>query len=218
MPTFEEILALRTRLAAELGRPIGVYPETKHPTYFDSIGKSLEEPLVATLKRHGMNSANAKVFIQSFEINNLRELNTKTPVRLVQLVNDTLGPYDQFAAGTPITYAEMVTPAGLAKIAGYADGLGANKWLVIPKDAAGNALPPTTVVRDAHRAGLRVHVWTLRDENQFMAKNWWRGSDPNAKGDSFAEARAFLDAGVDGLFTDYTDTIVEARNDWLATR
>ena len=120
------------------------------------------------------------------------------------------------ASGDPTTYRDMVTPQGLREIASYADGIGANKFLVIPRDpATGAAGEPTEVVEDAHAAGLIVHVWTMRDENQFMARDFWRGDDPNAKGDAVAEIQAFLDQGVDGFFTDYVDTGVFARDSWL---
>nr|WP_281280985.1 glycerophosphodiester phosphodiesterase family protein [Nocardioides guangzhouensis] len=103
-------------------------------------------------------------------------------------------------------------------MATYADGVGAHKDLVLPRNAAGATTEPSSVVRDAHAAGLVVHVWTVRDENQFMATNFRRGTDPNAKGDSFAESRAFLDAGVDGIFSDQPDTLFQAREEWLVNR
>jgi glycerophosphoryl diester phosphodiesterase len=128
-------------------------------------------------------------------------------------------PYDRLAAGDPTTYADLVTPAGLSEIAGYADGVGANKNLVLPRDPASGATgAPSALVDDAHARGLVVHVWTLRDENQFMATNFRIGTDPNAKGDGYAEAMAFLDAGVDGIFADHPDTTLAARNDWLLER
>jgi glycerophosphoryl diester phosphodiesterase len=216
VPTFDEVLELVRTESRRRGRTIGVYPETKHPTYFDGIGLSLEEPLVEALQKHGLDRRNAPVFVQSFETANLRDLNEMTNVPLVQLVDASGGPYDMVASGTPTTYRQMVTPQGLQEIAAYADGLGANKFLVIPRDpVTGAAGEPTAVVDDSHAAGLTVHVWTMRDENQFMAKDFWRGDDPNAKGDAAAEIHAFLDEGVDGFFTDYPDTGVDARDAWL---
>jgi glycerophosphoryl diester phosphodiesterase len=216
VPTFEEVLELARTESKRRGRTIGVYPETKHPSYFDSIGLSLEEPLVRALKRHGLDRRTAPVFVQSFETANLRDLDEMTKAPLVQLADASGAPYDKVTAGDPTTYREMVTPQGLREIAGYADGLGANKFLIIPRDpATGAAGQPTDVVQDAHAAGLIVHVWTMRDENQFMAKNFWRGEDPNAKGDARAEIQAFLDEGVDGFFTDFPDTGADARNTWL---
>jgi glycerophosphoryl diester phosphodiesterase len=136
----------------------------------------------------------------------------------VQLVDRSGAPYDLVAAGDSRTYADLVTPAGLKDVAGYADALGANKDVVLPRDSAGYLTEPSPVVDDAHDAGLDVHVWTMRDENQFMARDFWIGTDPNAKGDAFAEYVAFFEAGVDGVFSDHTDTAVDAREAWMADR
>ena len=216
VPTFDEVLDLVARESRRRGEVVGVYPETKHPTYFDSVGLSLEEPLVEALQRHHLNRPNARVYIQSFETGNLRELADTVRVPLVQLVDATGAPYDLQAAGDPRTYADLVTREGLREIATYADSVGANKDIVLPRDAEGYLTPPSSVVDDAHDAGLDVHVWTMRDENRFMARDFWIGSDPNAKGDAFAEYAAFFDAGVDGVFSDYSDTAVAAREAWLA--
>ena len=193
IPTLDEVIKLARR------EGVGIYPETKHPTYFDSIGLSLEEPLVAALEKRKWADADDPVIIQSFETTNLRDLDTMIEVPLAQLVDAAGGPFD--LPGT--TYASMVTAAGLQEIATYADGLGANKFLVLPRGAT----TPTSVVPDAHGAGLVVHVWTLRRENQFMDARFQVGTDPNAPGDLAAEARAFLDAGVDGIFSDNPDLV-----------
>jgi len=156
IPTFQEVLDLRERLQRELGRTIGVYPETKHPTYHDAIGLSLEEPLAAVLERNGLNTPRAPVFVQSFEVSNLRELNGVLKTPLVQLFGSTGQPADLAAAGDPRTYDDLSTPAGLAEIAGYADGIGPNKERVIPV-VDGSLGTPTPLVADAHAAGLVVH-------------------------------------------------------------
>jgi glycerophosphoryl diester phosphodiesterase len=135
-------------------------------------------------------------------------------VPLVQLADSDGGPADR--QGT--TYDDMLTPDGMRDIAGYADGVGVNKDLVLPRDSSGSTGEPSALVDDAHAAGLLVHVWTIRDENRFMATNFRRGTDPNAKGDVRAEIFAFLDAGVDGLFADYPDSAVDARDSWLESR
>lgn len=147
------------------------------------------------------------MIIQSFETGNLRELDTMIDVTLAQLADASGGPAD--LPGT--TYASMLTPEGLAEIATYADGIGANKFEVIPREA----LAPTSVVDDAHAAGLTVHEWTMRRENQFMDARFKEGTDPNAPGDLAAEVRAFLDAGVDGIFSDHPDVAVRALASWL---
>jgi glycerophosphoryl diester phosphodiesterase len=186
---------------------VGIYPETKHPTYFDSIGLSLEEPLVAALEKRKWDDADDPVIIQSFETANLRDLDAMIDVPLAQLVDAGGKPYDFTAAGDPRTYTDLLTPTGLAWIATYADGVGVNKDRVLPR-TGGATTVPSPVVADAHAAGLIVHVWTLRRENQFMATNFRIGTDPNAPGDLAAEARAFLDAGVDGIFSDNPDLVV----------
>ncbi len=214
VPTLDEVLDLVQREQRRTHRRIGVYPETKHPTYFTSIGLSLERPLLAALHRHRMDRPGSRVFLQSFETGNLRRLDRMTRLPIIQLVDSSGAPYDLKAAGDPRTYRDLVTPSGLRAISRYADGVGPNKDLVIPRDAAGDATAPSHLVRDAHRSGLVVHVFTLRRENQFMARDFRIGTDPNTVGDLAAEVRAFLDAGVDGLFSDNPDVAVSARNDW----
>jgi glycerophosphoryl diester phosphodiesterase len=211
VPTFEQVLDLVRQESRRLGRRIGVYPETKHPTYFDSIDLSLEEPLVRALRRHHLDRRNAKVYVQSFETANLRELADEVRVPLVQLINSTGAPYDFVEAGDPRTYADLVTPEGLEWVASYADGIGTNKDVLIPRDADGYLTEPTEVVDDAHAAGLIVHAWTFRDENQFLPRDFWIGDDPNAKGDIFGEYEVFFELGLDGVFTDHPDTAVQAR-------
>jgi glycerophosphoryl diester phosphodiesterase len=211
IPTFQEVIDLAKRAG------VGIYPETKHPTYFDSIGLSLEEPLLATLRANGLDSRKAKVFIQSFETSNLKELHGKTHVPLVQLIDEVGAPYDLVAAGDPRTYADLVTPAGLAEIATYADGIGPSKNLIVPRDAAGNLLDPTSLVRDAHRVGLVVHPWTFRRENNFLPLDFRQGNPASpefirAAGDLPAELRLFFRLGVDGVFSDNPDTAVATRH------
>jgi glycerophosphoryl diester phosphodiesterase len=208
VPTFDEILDLVAAESNARGRSIGVYPETKHPSYFRSIGLPLEDRLLTALARHGLSGRDAPVFIQSFEVGNLRELRKKTAIRLVQLMAAEGGPAD--LPGT--TYAAMATPAGLTEIATYADAIGAEKTMVIPRDAAGRSTAPTTLVADAHRAGLLVHVWTLRPENAFLPRELQNGTAPAARGDIIGEIRAFTAAGVDGFFTDSpADGVAAAR-------
>lgn len=216
IPTFEEVLELVARESRRRGEVVGVYPETKHPTYFREIGLALEEPLVRALRAHHLDRPNAEVFIQSFETGNLRDLARVVRVPLVQLVDAAGAPYDLAATGDARTYADLVTPAGLREIATYADAVGANKDLVLPRDDAGETTTPSDLVDDAHDAGLDVHVWTMRDENRFMARNYWNGTDPDAKGDAFAEYADMYAAGVDGVFSDHPDTAVAAREELAA--
>jgi glycerophosphoryl diester phosphodiesterase len=211
VPTLQEVIDLARAESRSRGRTIGIYPETKHPTYFRSIGLALEEPLVRVLKRNGLTSRRDPVFIQSFETANLRALAGMTDVRLVQLLDATGRPYDFTVAGDGRTYADLTTPENLKWISTYADGIGANKNLIVPRDAAGRLLAPTAVIRDAHRAGLLVHAWTFRAENQFLPVDFRIGADPNARGDITAEYELFFGLGLDGAFSDQPDTAVAAR-------
>ena len=202
VPTFDQVLDLAQRRRTCDGDPVGVYPETKHPTYFDRAGLSLEEPMLAELAAHGLARARKRVFIQSFETTNLRELDRVTRLPLVQLTGCSGAPYDLVVAGDDRTYADLVTRKGLRGISRYADGLGPCKDTVIPRDRAGRLLRPTKVVRNAHRYDLVVHPYTFRRENQFLPLQFRSSDDPNAPGDLVGEIRAFLRAGIDGFFTD----------------
>ena len=212
IPTLQEVLALARSESRRLGRTIGVYPETKHPSYFQGIGLPLEEPLVRVLHAAGHRHKSDPVFIQSFEVANLKKLNRMTRLPLVQLLSDTGGPWDFVVAGDPRKYADLATPAGLQEIARYADGVGVNKNLVVPRDATGKLLAPTTLVRDAHRKGLVVHAWTFRAENSFLPLDFRVGTAPAARGDLQDELALFYGLGLDGVFTDQPDVAVAARS------
>ena len=207
VPTFQEVLDLRARLSRKLRRPVGVYPEIKHPTYFRSIGLPLEPPLVRSLNRNGLNERRAPVFVQSFETGNLRALDRWLKVPLVQL----LAAPGTVIPGDTRTYAELATPAGLRGISRYAEGVGPSKDYIVPRDTAGNSLAPTTFVRDAHRAGLQVHPYTFRRENEFLPLELRSSAVPAEIGDLKAEIRQFFALGVDGVFTDNPDIGVAAR-------
>ena len=210
IPSLQQVIDLAQRSRTCDGRRVGIYPETKHPSYFDSIGLSLEEPLVRTLRANGYTHRHDPVFIQSFEVGNLQQLQHMTKLRLVQLADCSGAPADFRAAGDPRTYADLVTAEGLRFVSSYADGLGACKNLLIPRDAAGKLTTPSNVIRDAHRCGLIVHAWTFRRENQFLPADFRVGTDPNAGGDLVGEIRTFAAAGLDGFFTDNPDLGVAA--------
>jgi glycerophosphoryl diester phosphodiesterase len=212
VPTLQEVIDLVQEASRDLRRTIGIYPETKHPTYFDSIGLSLEEPLVRALRRNGLARRNAPVFIQSFETSNLRELNDSIAVPLVQLIDNRGAPFDLVTKGDPRTYDDLATEAGLQEIATYADGVGPAKDRIVPRDADGNLGEPTSFVDDAHAVGLDVHPWTFRNENTFLPADFRRGTDPADYGDAFAEYELFFRLGVDGVFSDNPDTAREARD------
>jgi glycerophosphoryl diester phosphodiesterase len=205
VPTFDEVLDLARDSVTCDGEPVGVYPETKHPTYFDSIGLSPEEPLLADLAANGFAAPGSPVFIQSFETTNLRELDEQTELPLVQLLDCSGAPYDLASSGDRRTYADLVKPKGLRFIDTYADGIGPCKDLVIPRTEDNELGKPTKLVKFAHREDLLVHPFTFRRENQFLPAEYRSSADPNAPGDLVGEIRAFLRAGVDGFFTDNPD-------------
>ena len=208
VPTLQEVIDLSRRLSRELGRPIGIYPETKHPTYFQQQGLALEPQLVTTLNRNGLNRPDAKVFVQSFEVSNLKALREQLRIPLVQLTGSSGAPYDFVVAGDPRTYADIVSPAGLREVATYAKGLGPSKDQVIPLDATGSLGQPTALVANAHRAGLVVHPYTFRVENNFLPANFDSSTVAADSGNLFGEIAAYRKAGIDGLFTDNTDIAV----------
>lgn len=202
IPTFDEVVAL----AKAAPRPVGVYPETKHPSHFRALGLPTEEALLAVLARHGWSNMRARVFIQSFEVGNLKALRARTRLPLVQLVASRGGPPDQPGVG----YADMLTDAGLAAIAAYADAIGVEKSLVIPRGADGRLASATDLVARAHRAGLKVHAWTFRPENHFLPEGLRGPGGPAARGNATGEIRAYVAAGIDGLFTDSVPPAREA--------
>ncbi len=241
IPSLDQIIELAQRKGREEGRVIGIYPETKHPTYHQNLGLALEDRLLAVLQRYGWNQRSAPVFIQSFEQANLKYLRTKTSVRLVQLIDaDDVAPdgsityappfdrpYDWAVAGRAGTFGDLVTPAGLAEVRTYADGIGPWKPYLISAacisivagkctDVNGDGLvnetdrkllPPSAVVANAHAQGLLVHPFTFRNEQRRLASDY--------KGVPVNEYMTFYELGVDGLFSDFADTAVLARSLWV---
>jgi glycerophosphoryl diester phosphodiesterase len=215
VPTFQEVITLVQQQSKQLNKTIGIYPETKHPSYFRSIGLPLEKRLVDTLTSNGYRGKNAAVYIQSFEVANLKELRSLTEMRLVQLIDNPANapaangaprnaPYDFVAAGSKRTYADLVTPAGLKEIAAYADAVSPYKEVIIPRNADNELGAPSSFVNDAHAAGLKVHTWTLRPENPFLPVSMRAApvTSLTQRGDSVSEITAYLKAGIDGFFTD----------------
>ena len=205
VPTFQEVIDLAKSKSIEKGRTIGIYPETKHPTYFKSIGLPLEKRLIDALTQNGWNSKEAPVFIQSFEVANLKEIRGMTTARIVQLLSSSGRPYDFVAAGAgeARSYADVITPAGLKDVASYANAIGPSKDMVIPL-VNGNLGTPTALVANAKAAGLAVHIYTLRPENNFLPTALKKApvTDITVRGDSVTEIQTFLQAGIDGFFTD----------------
>ncbi|MVA74965.1 glycerophosphodiester phosphodiesterase [Auraticoccus sp. F435] len=210
VPTLAEVLDLARHSRTCAGEPVGVAPETKHPSYFDSIGLSLEEPLLAELAAAGLDTEDAPVVVQSFETANLRELARRAPVGLAQLVGCSGAPQDLAQAGDGRTYRDLVSPDGLREIATYADSVALCKDVMIPRQPDGTLGQPTAVVEDAHRAGLTVVGWSFRVENEYLPAELDSSADPAADGDMAAEVRVFLDAGMDQVFSDNPDVAVAA--------
>jgi glycerophosphoryl diester phosphodiesterase len=202
IPTLDEIIALAKQETRDTGRTIGIYPETKHPSYFVSIGLPLEDRLVAKLRAAGWDRADAPVFIQSFEVANLKKLKAMTRVPLIQLMSASGGPADHAEA----SYAAMTTPDGLRRVAEYATGIGPERTMIAPPSGT-----PTSLVADAHSAGLKVHPWTFRAENFFLLPAYKSAGGPAEHGRLAEEIAYFIGLGVDGLFSDYPYIAVSAR-------
>lgn len=215
VPTFREVLDLVARAVQRHGRPIGVYPELKHPTHFAGHGLRFEDALLRDLD--AVSLGGAPVLVQSFEPSVLRRLATRTAVPLVQLVNVNGRPYDWEHHGHGRTFVDMLTPAGLNEVSAYASAVGVHKSLVIPRDPAGHLAQPNGLVDRAHGAGMAVHAWTFRNENAFLPADYRRGEHAALFGDAFAEYAAYFEAGVDGVFTDHPDTAVTARDEVFTT-
>ena len=166
---------------------------------------------MATLRANGYRRASDLAIIQSFEVSNLQALDRMTDVRLAQLISGSGRPFDFTLSGNPRTYADMVTPTGLRDIARYADGIGATKQLVVPVLPDGTLGDPTSLVPDAHRQRLEVHIWTMRNENSFVPPALRTSADPVQRGLVEQEWAAYWAAGIDGAFSDNPDTAVATR-------
>ncbi|MBT2505247.1 glycerophosphodiester phosphodiesterase [Streptomyces sp. ISL-98] len=195
--TFQEVVDLARKLSKRYGRTIAVFPETKHPTYFRSIGLPLEPELVRVIRRNHLDAH--ECIVQSFEPSSLTRIaEARLRLPLWQALGTTGGPY-----GHPATYKEMMTPAGLRRIAEYADWIGPDKSSVVA---------PSPLLADAHAAGLEVGAYTFRCENQFLPAQFRRGTAPNDFGDAFAEYALHFGLGVDAVVTDFPDLAVIARD------
>jgi glycerophosphoryl diester phosphodiesterase len=184
VPTFKEILDLIKKEK----RKIGIYPETKHPTYFQSISLPLEETLIKELAAYGLNNKNSPVFIQSFEITSLEKLKKLTSLSLIYLIDEN-------------------TTKSLKEISTIANGIGPNKRLIIPINQKGELGDPTKLIKEAHELGLKVFPYTFRDEAFFLHKDY--------KGDPEKEYLQFFELGVDGIFSDFPDRAILARKKFL---
>jgi glycerophosphoryl diester phosphodiesterase len=188
--TFDEVVEIAAEGTRRRGATVGIYVETKHPSYFAGIGLDLNDLLIDSLERNNLNTEDAPVIVQSFESGNLRDFDARSPLFLVRLIS-------------PKQRAEL---DNLADIATFADAIGPHKDLVIPRDRKGRLAAPSDVVARSHAAGLDVHIWTMRDESSFLPGGC----------SALQEYAAYFEAGIDGLFSDWTTTAVRARELWLA--
>ncbi|MBB4798871.1 glycerophosphoryl diester phosphodiesterase [Brevundimonas bullata] len=205
--TFDEVVAIAREATARTGRVIGVAPELKHPSYFAGIGLPMEEAFVAALDRHGLTDADAPILIQCFEVGPLQRLKARIDAPLLQLMSLSGGPADR----PDLIYAAMSTAEGLSAIAAYADAIGVETGLILPGDATGRSMPATSLVSDAHTAGLKVVAWTFRAENFFLPLEHRHGDAPADHGDLSGYLKAFYALGVDAVFSDFPGAAVATR-------
>ncbi|WP_458242724.1 glycerophosphodiester phosphodiesterase [Streptomyces sp. MAI_2237] len=216
IPTFEEVLRWQDEQTRRRGKQVWIYPETKHPTYFRKLGLGLEERVAKLLHKHGKDRRNSPVILQSFEPTSIQRLNKLVDNPLVVLLSGaTTRPWDFVESGDPRTVADLITPKGLREIAGYAQGIGPTLDLVITKKADGSLDKETPLVSDAHRVGLILHPYTMRNENPFLPAEYRRGTDADGYGDAFGAFKRYFATGIDGVFTDNADTGLLARADFV---
>jgi len=205
--TFDDVVEIARDASARTGRVIGVAPELKPPSHFAALGLPMEDAFVAALERHGLTGVDAPILIQCFEVGTLERLKAHIGAPLLQLMQAGGGPADRPGA----TYAEMATPQGLAEIARYAEAVGVQDLMVVPRDDAGRALAASPLTVDAHAAGLKVVVWTFRAENLFLPAQYRVGDAPADHGDLEGWLKMIYALGVDAVFSDFPAAAVNAR-------
>lgn len=227
--TLEEIIDLAKKNTTSSGNEVGIYPEIKHPTFHNDLGLPIRKKLLEALTNAGWNHSEAPVYIQCFEVETLQEIHRESNVKLIQLLGavgmDTSGklkfrnddnsyhpegtPYDFYLKGDKRTYKYFTTEEGLKFAATYASGIGPWKGFIIPYAIVENGTTeikdPTDFVTLAHTYNLSVHPYTFRNEDE----QYMTAQDPQS------EYSLFFEAGVDGLFSDYTDEAVRAKNNFL---
>lgn len=231
IPTLQAVIDLVNQVETRTGRKVGIYPETKHPTYFDERGLSLEEPLIATLIANRFTDPD-RVFIQSFEVANLKDhllplmANEGIHLPLIQLFGHfQLQPYDFVISGDSRTYGDLISRDRLQNfVATYATGIGIWKRTFVltepvdpptgaNRDNVANSIKRTAerltgevlpIIENAHAAGLLVHPYTFRNEERFLTIDY--------SGNPIEEYQQFYKLGVDGVFSDFPDTALQARD------
>jgi len=238
VPTLQEVIDLAKAESARIGRVVGIYPETKHPTFHRAIGLALEDRLLEALAAAGWTEASAPVIVQSFEVANLKYLRPKTGIRLVQLIDasglDAAGnivlkapsaqPYDFVASGDGRTYKDLVTKAGLSEIRTYADGVAPWKPYILPtrqidrdQDGKPDDLNNDGQIDERDRM-LLPPTSLVRDAHDLglFVHTWTFRSEPHRlaadyAGDPAKEYEAFYALGIDGVFSDFPDTAMQTR-------
>ncbi|NUO36092.1 MAG: glycerophosphodiester phosphodiesterase [Dermatophilaceae bacterium] len=214
IPTFEELLKLRESLSKKYHRTVGIIPEIKHSTYQHANGVDPERELLRLVTAYGLNKKNAPLWVQSFELTNLLTLRHTLGYKANSVFLATNGgaPYDLASTGDRRTYADLLAPASLKALSSSINGIGPDKGLVIRRNADGTLGQPTSLVADAHAAGLKVTPYTFRAENSFLPVDYRIGTNPADYGRIIDEVVAFLKTGVDGVFCDQPDICIVARD------
>ena len=236
IPTLKEVIDLAKSKSAQLGRDVGVYPETKHPTFHQEVGLKLEDRLLELIQAAGWTEPASPVIVQSFEVGSLKYLRSKTRVRLVQLIDaddvDKAGsivltpprdrPYDFIVANDPRTFKDLVSTAGLAEIKTYADGVGPwKRYIIAAKQIDGDGKPDDLngdgKIDERDRVLLPPSslVKDAHDVGLFV-HTWTFRNEPRRlasdfKDDPVLEYKMFYALGVDGVFSDFADTALKAR-------
>lgn len=212
--SLEDLLDAFSHWRSNFNPRLGLIIEVKHPTYFESLGLDIGQNLHATLERAGLLGDDSPVVAESFETSILQRLHQRSGLRIIQLLDaPQMAPADRATSEHHCTYADLMTPAGLAAIREYAFAIGPWKRLIVPQRLAGEMGDrgasvrldaPTSLIADAHAAGLQVHSWTFRSEAGFLAEEY--------AGDPLREYEQFLLLGLDGFISDFPDVAVQARD------
>lgn len=207
IPTLEQMIQVAENHYKKTGKIVGLYIETKHPTFFKNQHLAMEDTLLKTLAKNNYSKNIAPVYLESFETNNLRYMKQKlkqyglTHAKMIQLYDDPKTiPGDFLDQGVKTTYADLATAQGLKDVAKYADGVGPSKLYVIDPTTQQS----THFVADAHAAGLKVHPYTFRPENNYLPPQdaCSQSASERCEKGAIEEMKRHLDAGVDGLFAD----------------
>ncbi|MBJ9720919.1 glycerophosphodiester phosphodiesterase [Acinetobacter calcoaceticus] len=211
IPTLEQVIELAEANYKKTGKIIGLYIETKHPTYFKNKDLAMEDTLLKTLAKYQYTRDIAPIYLQSFEVSNLKYLKdqldlhkTLKHAQIIQLYDaKTSRPADFVESGVSKTYGDLATAQSLKDVAKYANGVGPSKNYILNFNNDGS-VQTTSFITDAHAAGLKVHPYTFRPENNFLPQPLKCSDKPAERCPTGAlkEFEVYFKAGVDGVFTD----------------